>query len=297
MRLVRFASSVAVALVLCSVWADAGEQPSLVGRPAPEIQATDWIHGDGRTSLADFRGEVVLLEFWKTRCGASCGEIRHLARLAADLGRKGLAVVALTGDDDRRALTRFLAHVDPSPNYQIAIGGASGYAVTRVPCAVLIGVDGKVIADAASGRSIADRDVEAALKAVRPPTADEIESRAAKRLAFAERFASERIVARAEHEFRETARLWPSTAAGKKASERARAVAESDAAELEAQRDVAKLVGLNATLEHPLERIRASEAESLVKRLTKRADELRAKAPRAAKLAEEWASVLSEPWK
>jgi len=33
---------------------------------APEIEIHDWINGDGRTTLADFRGEVVLLEFWNT---------------------------------------------------------------------------------------------------------------------------------------------------------------------------------------------------------------------------------------
>ena len=33
---------------------------------APEIQISSWIHGDGRDQLADYRGDVVLLEFWNT---------------------------------------------------------------------------------------------------------------------------------------------------------------------------------------------------------------------------------------
>jgi len=33
---------------------------------APEIEIRDWINGDGRTSLSDYRGQVVLLEFWNT---------------------------------------------------------------------------------------------------------------------------------------------------------------------------------------------------------------------------------------
>ena len=33
---------------------------------APEIQINEWIHGDGLDQLADYRGEVVLLEFWNT---------------------------------------------------------------------------------------------------------------------------------------------------------------------------------------------------------------------------------------
>lgn len=39
---------------------------AVTGRPAPDIEVGDWINGDGRTSLADFRGEVVVLEFWAT---------------------------------------------------------------------------------------------------------------------------------------------------------------------------------------------------------------------------------------
>lgn len=34
--------------------------------PAPEIQINEWINGDGRTTLEDYRGEVVFLEFWNT---------------------------------------------------------------------------------------------------------------------------------------------------------------------------------------------------------------------------------------
>jgi len=37
-----------------------------VGKDAPEIQTPDWINGDGRTTLADYKGEVVLVEAWKT---------------------------------------------------------------------------------------------------------------------------------------------------------------------------------------------------------------------------------------
>lgn len=278
--------------------AEAAGETSLAGRPAPEIQVREWIHGDGRATLADFRGRVVLLEFWKTHCGASRGEIRHLVELAADYGRKGLEIVALTGDDDRAALARFLTHADPSPNYRIAIGGASGYAVTRVPSAVLIGPDGTVLFDGTNGRTVSDKDVESALKSVRPPTAEETEAQAARRLAFAESFAKERLFARAEYELTQVVK----TCAGAPSAKRAEALLKSfdapDAAlELAAQKDVARLAGLNATFEHAAERPKSSDAASLAKRLAKKADEIRAKTPRAASFAEAWAAVYAEPWK
>lgn len=286
------------AALLVIVAAVARGDTSLAGKPAPEIQAKDWIHGDGRTSLADFRGEVVLLEFWKTKCPASRAEVRHLVKLTEDFGRRGLAVIALTGDDDRRSLERFLTHADPSPHYRIAIGGAGEYAVTRLPCAILVGADGKVIVDGTSGRTVSDKDVEAALKATPALTVEQLESRAAKRLVFAEAFIADKLFARAEYELSQVAKLGAASASARRAQELLKTFEEGDAAaELAAQKDVAKLAGLNATLEHAADRPKSAEAEALSKRLAKKAEDLRAKTPRAAQLAADWAAVYAEPWK
>lgn len=296
MRTLRAAAAAAL-VVLAAVHAQG--DGSLEGRPAPEIETTVWLGGDGRTTLADFRGQVVLLEFWKTSCGASRSEIRHLVRLAEDLGKKGLEIVALTGEDDRRTLERFLAHVDASPGCRVAIGRAPGYAVKRLPCAVLVGADGNVLVDGTAGRSISSRDVEAALKAAKPPGAGEAEPRAAKRLAFAASFADARLFARAERELRETARLFPGTAAARDAAERLEALAADTgaAAELAAQKEVAKLAGLDASFERPAARLKPSDAEARAKRLAKKADDLRAKTPAAAEMAAHWAGVLAEGWR
>jgi len=37
-----------------------------VGKDAPEIQVKDWINSEGRTTLADMKGEVVVISNWKT---------------------------------------------------------------------------------------------------------------------------------------------------------------------------------------------------------------------------------------
>ena len=289
------ASSAAAIVVAAAV---AFGDTSLAGKPAPEIQAAEWIHGDGRTTLADFRGEVVLLEFWKAKCPASRAEVRHLVKLTEDYGRRGLAVIALTGDDDRRSITRFLTHTDASPNYRIALGGAGGYPVARLPCTVLVGADGNVIVDGTTGRTVSDKDVESALKAAQPLGAEQLEARAAKRLAFAETFVADKFFARAEYELKEVAKLGGASESARRAQEILKSFGDGDAAaELAAQKDVAKLAGLNATLEHASGRVKSSEAESLAKRLAKKADELRAKTPRAAQLAEEWSAVYAEPWR
>jgi hypothetical protein len=43
-----------------------GPDGLLVGKEPPELQTKEWINSDGRTTLADLKGEVVLIESWKT---------------------------------------------------------------------------------------------------------------------------------------------------------------------------------------------------------------------------------------
>lgn len=65
MRSLMIMSGMAL-LVGAGAMALAGTGKGFLGKQAPEIRPTDWINGDGRTSLEDFRGEVVMLEFWST---------------------------------------------------------------------------------------------------------------------------------------------------------------------------------------------------------------------------------------
>jgi hypothetical protein len=44
----------------------AAEAANLVGQVPEEIQVSDWMNSDGRTRLADFRGEVLLVKAWGT---------------------------------------------------------------------------------------------------------------------------------------------------------------------------------------------------------------------------------------
>lgn len=39
---------------------------SFLGQDAPALQSGEWINGDGRTDLGDFKGELVFIEFWQS---------------------------------------------------------------------------------------------------------------------------------------------------------------------------------------------------------------------------------------
>ncbi|MCK6479875.1 MAG: hypothetical protein L6R43_06925 [Planctomycetes bacterium] len=56
----------AAALLAAGAVPALAQDKNLVGQDAPEIQTKEWINGDGRSAIADFKGEVVLIEAWAT---------------------------------------------------------------------------------------------------------------------------------------------------------------------------------------------------------------------------------------
>ncbi|GIK97381.1 MAG: hypothetical protein BroJett029_15900 [Alphaproteobacteria bacterium] len=116
-------------------------------RPAPETPFAD---GDGNgVSLADFRGRVVLLNFWATWCVPCVKEMPALDRLQAQLGGEGLEVVALSQDRDGvPAVVRFYEkydfghlgiYVDPKGSL------AGPFGVGVLPTTILIDRNGNAV--------------------------------------------------------------------------------------------------------------------------------------------------------
>ena len=77
-----------------------------------EIQEADFTLADlqGRPwTLKDLRGKVVLLNFWQTGCGPCVHDIPALNALHRQFQKKGLVILAISGDDDATTVRRFLA--------------------------------------------------------------------------------------------------------------------------------------------------------------------------------------------
>jgi thiol-disulfide isomerase/thioredoxin len=91
-----------------------GAMTAFVARAAPQdLPPVTFVDGDGaETSLAPWRGKVVLLNLWATWCGPCRKEMPSLDRLKADLGGDDFDLVALsidrTGLDKPR---KFLAEI------------------------------------------------------------------------------------------------------------------------------------------------------------------------------------------
>lgn len=93
---------------------------SLVNRKAPEFARRDL---DGHVvNLAQFRGKVVLLNFWATWCAPCQAEMPVFSRWQRAYGPQGLQVVGISMDDDAAAALRLVARI--KLDYPVAMGDA-----------------------------------------------------------------------------------------------------------------------------------------------------------------------------
>ncbi len=115
-----------------------------IGTTPPEISAKDWLNIDHTPSLADSRGNVVLIDFWSTWCVPCIDNIPHLNSLHEKYRDKNFQLLSFT-PQYRPLIERFLK-THPI-NYPIGLSSrtAQAYGVDALPYALLVDKEGKVI--------------------------------------------------------------------------------------------------------------------------------------------------------
>ena len=114
-------------------------------REAPSLTLKDL---QGRTlRLSDYRGKVVLLNFWATWCPPCGAEIPDLIKLQKEYGRQGLQVLGVTYPPERQArVLRFTRRL--KVNYPVALGTRETKALfssdETLPLTIIIDRDGKL---------------------------------------------------------------------------------------------------------------------------------------------------------
>ena len=78
----------------------------LAGKPAPALNVLDM--SGNPVSLAAFRGRTVLLDFWTTWCPPCRADGPALEKLNQKYGKKELAILGVSVDEDRRIVEKFL---------------------------------------------------------------------------------------------------------------------------------------------------------------------------------------------
>lgn len=114
------------------------------GKPAPAFTLKTF---DGRpVSLADFKGKVVLLDFWGTFCMPCVNALPELQALHAKYGDRGFAVVGVTVDDRVKLVDKATKNAKVTyPIVQSTPAVWSAYKVNALPSLVLVGRDGRIV--------------------------------------------------------------------------------------------------------------------------------------------------------
>ena len=101
---IRVCSAAFVALFLALIGCDRGSRPELVGRSAPDFTVSD---PQRSVSLHDYKGRVVVLNFWASWCAPCIEEMPSLIQMQHEL-RDRVTVLAVATDHDPDAYRKFV---------------------------------------------------------------------------------------------------------------------------------------------------------------------------------------------
>jgi thiol-disulfide isomerase/thioredoxin len=114
-RWARVPAALALVLVVISVWGCSEAPPPETPRLAPDFSLPS-LQGDP-VRLSDYRGKVVLLDFWATWCPPCRAAIPHVVNLQDKYRSEGFAALGLNMDQNPEDIDSFLEHV--TVNYPI----------------------------------------------------------------------------------------------------------------------------------------------------------------------------------
>jgi thiol-disulfide isomerase/thioredoxin len=107
-----------------------------------------------------FKGKVIVLDFWATWCGPCLAELPELKRVYEELHDKGLEVIGVSLDEERAELEAFLEEERlPWPQLYPEKDQPNGwenpltrkYGISGIPTVFLIGKDGKLVSTSLRG--------------------------------------------------------------------------------------------------------------------------------------------------
>ena len=131
-------------LCVLAVAAQAAELKVWKGGPAPALALKDL---DGRAHrLADYKGKVVLINFWATWCAPCRDEMPSIQRLKEKLGGQPFVVLAINLDEPESRIRKFLSQM--KVDFTILLDPerrvAKAWDARILPASFIVGGDGRV---------------------------------------------------------------------------------------------------------------------------------------------------------
>jgi thiol-disulfide isomerase/thioredoxin len=130
------------------------------GQTAPDFKLNQF-GADSQVSLGQFKGKVVLVEFWIVNCGFCIGAVPTLNSITQKFRGKDFELVSINVHDSTKAIDIFKNF--HKPEYPILVEGEStgtGYGASAYPTFVLIDKNGKVIY---AKPGLDDKEIEAVI--------------------------------------------------------------------------------------------------------------------------------------
>jgi cytochrome c biogenesis protein CcmG/thiol:disulfide interchange protein DsbE len=132
----------ALASLLLLSGCDRGSKPALLNAPAPDFTVQD---AGRKVSLHDFRGKVVVLNFWATWCPPCVDEMPSLVALQSKPEVKDkVQVFAVSLDQDEAAYKKFLSEyrIDILTVRDPSLQSTKNYAPTGYPETFILDANG-----------------------------------------------------------------------------------------------------------------------------------------------------------
>jgi thiol-disulfide isomerase/thioredoxin len=131
-------------LCCCATFACAQQLRPWTGGATPPLALQDL---DGRTqALEDYRGKVVLVNFWATWCEPCREEMPSISRLRASLAGQPFAVLAVNLAESEPRIRRFMEQVPLE--FPVLLdrdsAAAKAWRARLLPVSFLVGPDGRI---------------------------------------------------------------------------------------------------------------------------------------------------------
>ena len=120
-------------------------------------------------ALSQYKGKVIVIDFWATWCGPCKVEIPHFVEFQDKYGKAGLQIVGISVDDTADKLAPYIHHM--KMNYPVLQGldhddvqDAYG-PIVGIPVSVVISRDGKICAThtGLTGKDVFEREIKSLL--------------------------------------------------------------------------------------------------------------------------------------
>ena len=135
----------------------AAEKLLAVGQPFPAFAEKDT--SGQPLVLANFKGKVVLVDFWATWCGPCVAELPNVIAAYGKYHGKGFEIVGVSLDKDKAKLDAFVAEQKMTwaqyfdgQGWQNKLG--QQYGINSIPATFLLDRDGKIIAKNLRGEAL-----------------------------------------------------------------------------------------------------------------------------------------------